>query len=89
MEPKPDGAPSEYRFSGGERAKERQISGTVNVASMRELGFALRIERQFGGVDQRGAIHDLSQFAQLLCGKLGLDWPSPPNNVDLLHPAFC
>ena len=42
------GAPSEFRFSGGERAKERQISGTANVASMRELGFALRIERQFG-----------------------------------------
>ena len=77
-EPKPDGAPSESRFPGGECAKKRQISGTANVASMRELGFALRIERQFGGVNQRTAIHDLSQFAQLLCGELGLDWPSPP-----------
>ena len=47
MEPKPDGAPSEFRFPGGERAKERQIYGTVNIVSMRELGFALRIERQF------------------------------------------
>jgi hypothetical protein len=55
---------------------------------MRELGFALRIDRQFGGVDQRGAIHDLSQFTQLLCGELGLGRSSPPNNVNLLHPAF-
>src|SRR5262249_18737398 len=76
-------------FPGGERAKERQIPGTINVASMRELGLALRVERQFGGVEQRGAIGDLSQFAQLLCCELGLDGPSPPNNVNLLYSAFC
>src|SRR5262249_33755735 len=32
MKPKPDGAPCEFRFPGGKRAKERHISGTANIA---------------------------------------------------------
>ena len=72
-------------FPGSEGAKERKIAGAVEVVAVRQLGLALVIERQIGRVGHRGAARNLAELAQLLRGELGLDRPSPSDDVDLFH----
>src|SRR6266508_4828235 len=87
MEPKPDGTLPHCRFPGSERAKERKISGPVEVVAIPKFGFALGIERQIGSVGQCGAPRDLAELPQLLRGEFALDRPSAPDDVNLPHPA--
>jgi hypothetical protein len=60
MEPKPDGTLPHSRFPGSERAKERNVSGPIEIVAIRKFGFALGIERQISSVGQCGAARDLT-----------------------------